>query len=114
MLTTQWGQFYMENLEEDIPGTGELTPVFSIDNGEYDWVQLLVLFSSRDKKFYWLNSRGCACCDTPSDGIKSVKTLPSGDLFAVKSTLRVFLKNHPALLTEEEQRKAFSKLKKQK
>ena len=112
MLTLQWSEMSLESLHEDIPE--HLNPIVSIHNGQNDWVQMLVLYSSETKVFHWVTGYGCACCDNLYNHLKDSSLMVSGDAKELKRALRGFLDAHPDIITEAEKEKTFSKIKKQK
>jgi hypothetical protein len=114
MIKLQWDETATGFLHEDIPGSENMVPVFSIHNGEHDWKRMLALFSPETKKFHWMSGAGCACCEENSSHVRSVRDLTSGDERALKQALCSFLTDAPNVVSEEEKQKIFSKVKKQK
>jgi hypothetical protein len=113
MITLQWDEIALEFLHEEIPGTERLTPVFSIHNGEYEWKQMMALFSSETKTFHWLQSAGCSCCENLFSHVKSADDLVCGNERELKQALRSFLSQNPTILDNSEKERIFSKIKKQ-
>lgn len=112
MITLQWSETALEFLHEDIPGSENMIPVFSIYNGKYHWKMMLTLFCPSDKQFYWHCGSGCECCESLSSQIENKDSLKCGDERAVKQALRAFIADHPNLVNEDEKRTLFSKIKK--
>lgn len=114
MITLQWSETALEFLHEDIPGSEGMVPVFSIDNGQYQWERMLALFSSSTKKFYWAVNSGCECCDDSSKLATNTDGMASGNELELKRAIRNFIAHSPEIITDEEKQKIFSKIKKQK
>lgn len=114
MITVQWSENALEFLHEDIPGSDNLNPVFSIFGAESADKRMLALFSSSTKKFYWTVSTGCSCCEVLTGHIKTAADLTEGDERELKQAIRVFSVSNPSLLEDDEMQKIFSKIKKQK
>lgn len=114
MITLQWSETALEFLHEDIPGSENMVPVFSINNGESNWKRMLVLFSPTVKKFYWTSNSGCECCEELTGQIKNTEEMASGTELELKRAVRNFLAHTPDIVTDEEKQKIFSKIKKQK
>jgi hypothetical protein len=112
MITLQWSETDLEFLNEDIPGSENMVPVFSIYNGEYNWKRMLALFSPSNNKFYWSCNSGCECCESLRSQVKDTDSMNSGDAKELKQAIRGFMNNKPKLVTEDEKRKIFSKIKK--
>lgn len=114
MITLQWSETALEFLHEDIPGSENMVPVFSIHNGEYAWKRMLALFSPATKTFHWSCNSGCECCEELASQIKNVEAMSSGNALELKQAVRDFLTHNPDIITDEEKQRVFSKIKKQK
>jgi hypothetical protein len=114
MITLQWSETALEFLHEDIPGSENMVPVFSIHNGEHNWKRMLALYSSSTKKFHWASNSGCECCEEVNSQVKSTEAMTSGNEMELKRAVRNFLTHTPDIVTDEEKQKLFSKIKKQK
>lgn len=114
MITLQWSETSLEFLHEDIPGSENMVPVFSIHNGEYAWKRMLALFSPKTKTFYWSSNSGCQCCEELNSQIRNVEAMSSGSALEIKRAIRDFMAQNPGIITDEEKQKIFSKIKKQK
>lgn len=114
MITLQWNETALEFLHEDIPGSEQMVPVFSIHNGENDWSRMLALFSLDTKEFCWTVNSGCACCEELTGHLKSADDLTKGTERELKRAVRSFLEQAPNILKDGEKQKIFSKIKKQK
>ena len=114
MITLQWSETALEFLHEDIPGSENMVPVFSIHNGESNWKRMLALFSSSTRKFYWASNTGCECCEELTNQVKNTEEMASGNEMELKRAVRHFLESAPEIVTDDEKQKIFSKIKKQK
>lgn len=114
MIKLQWNETSLEFLHEDIPGSKDMVPVFSISNTESDWNRMLALFSPVTKKFHWSASSGCSCCEEFTGSLKSIADLTEGTEQELKRAVRSFVEHAPGALKEGELQKIFSKIKKQK
>lgn len=114
MITLQWSETALEFLYEDIPGSEDMVPVFSIHNGESNWKRMLALHSPSTRKFYWTSSTGCECCEELTNQVKNAEEMTSGDERELKRAVRHFLESVPEIVTDDEKQKIFSKIKKQK
>lgn len=112
MITLQWNENALEELHEELAGSDKMTPVFSIHNSDYDWKQMLAIFSPEDDKFYWITGEGCACCDSLFEHIKSFEELASGSASELKGAVRAFHATNPDIMTEADRTRIFSKIKK--
>ena len=76
--------------ESQFAKENDLTEVYSYITGGWEWSEIVVFYSSEEKRYYWFSDSGCSC-ESFWDNIKTLSDFYDGDKFAAANAIKNFL-----------------------